>query len=84
MLTSNLLSLVSGSLVTAAVKPTPEEPLPDVETAKGAILSTKRSICDLAVEGSPINRTLISLDSQQKGKQGKGEKYEELETYPLM
>lgn len=52
---------VSMSVKTAAVNPTPEEPRPVVAMASGAMLSTKRSICDLAVEGSPTISTLMSL-----------------------
>jgi len=36
-------SPVSWSVVTAAVRPTPEEPLPVVGMARGAVLSTYRS-----------------------------------------
>ena len=50
---SNLLSLVSGSEVTAAVKPTPLDPLPVVDTARGAIVMTDLNNWLLAVEGSP-------------------------------
>mmetsp|Transcript_54291 Transcript_54291/g.161199 ORF Transcript_54291/g.161199 Transcript_54291/m.161199 type:complete len:370 (-) Transcript_54291:499-1608(-) len=57
---SSLRSPVSSSVVTAAVRPTPEEPLPVVDTASGAMRSTKRRSCDLAVEGSPSSRTLMS------------------------
>ena len=53
-------SRVSGSEVTAAVRPTPDEPRPEVLTASGAMLSTKRSSCDLAVLGSPMSMTLMS------------------------
>ena len=56
-----VLAPVSGSVVTAAVKPTPDEPLPVVAIARGAVWRTYRNICDLAVDGSPINRTLMSL-----------------------
>ena len=44
---------VSVSLVTAAVRPTPEEPRPVVDTARAAMLITARSSCDLATPGSP-------------------------------
>lgn len=57
---SNLRSPVSLSLVTAAVRPTPELPRPVVAIASGAVPSTKRSICDFAVEGSPTMRMLMS------------------------
>lgn len=58
---SNLRSPVSGSEVTAAVKPTPDDPRPVVVIARGAILNTYRSNCDFATDGSPINKRLISL-----------------------
>jgi hypothetical protein len=54
-------SPVSGSEVTAAVSPTPETPRPDVLIARGAIFNTNRKSCDLAVDGSPTNNTLMSL-----------------------
>mmetsp|Transcript_31772 Transcript_31772/g.69993 ORF Transcript_31772/g.69993 Transcript_31772/m.69993 type:complete len:259 (-) Transcript_31772:722-1498(-) len=57
---SSRLSPVSGSTVTAAVRPTPVEPRPVVEMARGAMSSTARSSCDLAVDGSPTNMTLMS------------------------
>merc|ERR1719431_1770142 len=57
---SNLLSPVSWSVVTAAVRPTPDDPLPVVVMALGAVWSTYRSSWDLATLGSPISRTLIS------------------------
>lgn len=41
--TTNLLSPVSLSVVTAAVRPTPEEPRPVVVVARGAVLITYRS-----------------------------------------
>ena len=53
-------SPVSGSEVTAAVRPTPEEPRPVVLTATGAMLRTKRRSWDLAVEGSPTMHTFRS------------------------
>jgi hypothetical protein len=40
---SNRFSPVSGSIVTAAVKPTPDEPRPVVEMAKGAISKIDRN-----------------------------------------
>ena len=57
---SSLRSPVSLSVVTAAVRPTPEDPRPVVAIARGAVPSTKRSICDFAVDGSPTMRMLIS------------------------
>mmetsp|Transcript_7124 Transcript_7124/g.12162 ORF Transcript_7124/g.12162 Transcript_7124/m.12162 type:complete len:279 (-) Transcript_7124:698-1534(-) len=57
---SSLRSPVSLSAVTAAVRPTPEDPRPVVLMASGARLSTKRSSCDLAVDGSPTISTLMS------------------------
>ena len=42
-----------GSLVMAAVRPTPEEPLPVVYTARGEMLHTYRSSWLLATPGSP-------------------------------
>ena len=57
---SNLRSPLSWSVVTAAVKPTPEEPLPVVLTAYAATPSTHLNSCDLATEGSPTIRQLIS------------------------
>jgi len=53
--------VVSLSITTAAVKPTPEEPRPVVAMAKGAMLRTKRRSCDLAVDGSPTIIMLMSL-----------------------
>src|SRR4051812_620768 len=50
------ISPVIGSLVTAAVRPTPEEPLPVVYTARGEMLVTYRSSCDLATPGSPAQQ----------------------------
>lgn len=58
---SNLLSPVSVSEVTAAVNPTPEEPLPVVVIARGAIDRTYLNSCDFATDGSPINNTFMSL-----------------------
>mmetsp|Transcript_38238 Transcript_38238/g.89410 ORF Transcript_38238/g.89410 Transcript_38238/m.89410 type:complete len:203 (+) Transcript_38238:1039-1647(+) len=57
---SSLRSPVSESVVTAAVRPTPDEPLPLVEMARGAACSTKRRSCDFAVDGSPTMSTLMS------------------------
>ena len=57
---SKIISSVTGSLKTAAVKPTPDEPLPVVYTDLGAILLIAFNNCDLATPGSPIRHTLIS------------------------
>mmetsp|Transcript_10336 Transcript_10336/g.25335 ORF Transcript_10336/g.25335 Transcript_10336/m.25335 type:complete len:212 (+) Transcript_10336:545-1180(+) len=53
-------SLVSGSLVTAAVRPTPDDPLPVVLTARGAIPMALRNSWLLAVLGSPTMSMLMS------------------------
>lgn len=45
---------VSWSVVTAAVRPTPDEPRPVVGMARGAVHSTYRRSCDLATDGSPV------------------------------
>jgi hypothetical protein len=58
---SSRFSPVSLSAVTAAVRPTPDEPRPVVETASGATFMTARSSWDLATPGSPTMRTLTSL-----------------------
>lgn len=58
---SKRLSPVSLSEVTAAVRPTPEDPRPVVAMARGAVLSTNLRSWDLAVEGSPTIRILMSL-----------------------
>mmetsp|Transcript_5151 Transcript_5151/g.21026 ORF Transcript_5151/g.21026 Transcript_5151/m.21026 type:complete len:207 (-) Transcript_5151:272-892(-) len=50
----------SESLTTDAVKPAAEDPFPEVYTQMGAVFSTNLRNCDLAVDGSPINRTLTS------------------------
>lgn len=56
-LTRGLRSLpVSWSVVTAAVRPTPEEPRPVVGMALGAVQSTYRRSWDLATEGSPAGQ----------------------------
>mmetsp|Transcript_46281 Transcript_46281/g.149163 ORF Transcript_46281/g.149163 Transcript_46281/m.149163 type:complete len:391 (-) Transcript_46281:521-1693(-) len=57
---SSRLAPVSSSDVTAAVRPTPEEPRPVVEMARGAVRITARRSCDLAVDGSPSIRMLMS------------------------
>ncbi len=54
--------------MTAAVKPTPEDPLPVVAIAKGAKFNTNRSICDFPTDGSPISKIFISLDILLSGK----------------
>lgn len=53
---------VSWSLVTAAVRPTPEDPRPVVDMASGAMFIMARRSCDLATEGSP---TIIKFTSLQ-------------------
>mmetsp|Transcript_26253 Transcript_26253/g.84784 ORF Transcript_26253/g.84784 Transcript_26253/m.84784 type:complete len:269 (-) Transcript_26253:732-1538(-) len=57
---SSRLQPVSLSVVTAAVRPTPDEPRPVVEMASGAVRITARNSCDLAVDGSPSIRMLMS------------------------
>ena len=57
-------SPVSISVVTAAVRPTPEEPRPVVATARGAQCRTYRRSCDLETDGSPIKRIFISLKNK--------------------
>ena len=52
--------LVSGSLVTYAVRPTADEPLPEVYWLRGTRLNTYCSSCDLEVPGSPQSRMLMS------------------------
>ena len=52
---------VSWSEVTAAVKPTPEEPRPVVDMAKGAIFIMALRSWDLATEGSPTIIIFMSL-----------------------
>lgn len=51
---------VEGSLFILAVKPAAEEPFPLVYTAMEAVCSTNLRNWDLAVEGSPMSKTLIS------------------------
>lgn len=53
-------SPVSRSVVTAAVKPTPELPRPVVAIARGAVPRTNRRSCDFAVDGSPTMSRLMS------------------------
>lgn len=57
----HLRSPVSWSEVTAAVNPTPDDPRPVVGIALGAVHSTYLNSCDFATLGSPMRRTLISL-----------------------
>mmetsp|Transcript_5249 Transcript_5249/g.16456 ORF Transcript_5249/g.16456 Transcript_5249/m.16456 type:complete len:234 (-) Transcript_5249:477-1178(-) len=57
---SRTASPVCVSRVTAAVRPTPDEPRPVVEMASGAMPRANRRICDFAVEGSPTISTLMS------------------------
>ena len=47
---------VSVSLITAAVKPTAEEPLPEVYSPRGDTSIALFRISDLPVPGSPTNR----------------------------
>ena len=56
---SNDNYLVLGSVMIAAVKTTPELPLPVVYTALGARCDMLFNNCDLAIPGSPINATFI-------------------------
>jgi hypothetical protein len=51
-------------MVTAAVRPTPEEPRPVVETLRGAMFMTARSSWDLATPGSPT----CTRKRERKGK----------------
>mmetsp|Transcript_69417 Transcript_69417/g.203733 ORF Transcript_69417/g.203733 Transcript_69417/m.203733 type:complete len:213 (+) Transcript_69417:1368-2006(+) len=57
---SRVNSLVPGSRIIAAVRPTPLDPRPVVLMAPGERFMTKRSICDLPQEGSPTRSTLMS------------------------
>merc|ERR1719499_2648766 len=57
---SNTKSPVAGSLLIEAVKPTALLPLPEVYTPRGASLKAYCSSCDLAVDGSPQSKELIS------------------------
>ena len=52
------ISEVTGSLWTAAVSPTPEEPLPVVYTALGEMWAMCLISCDLATPGSPADSNL--------------------------
>lgn len=53
-------SPVVKSLRIEAVSPAALEPLPEVYIATGATRSMNFSICDFAVEGSPISSMLMS------------------------
>mmetsp|Transcript_13665 Transcript_13665/g.57836 ORF Transcript_13665/g.57836 Transcript_13665/m.57836 type:complete len:221 (+) Transcript_13665:706-1368(+) len=57
---SSTMSFVSGSLCTYAVRPTADEPLPDVYIPRGATLLTYVSSCDFETPGSPTRMTLRS------------------------
>lgn len=57
--TTCTISEVTGSLCTAAVRPTPEDPLPVVYTALGEICAMYFINCDLATPGSPAWLTSI-------------------------
>mmetsp|Transcript_21922 Transcript_21922/g.51246 ORF Transcript_21922/g.51246 Transcript_21922/m.51246 type:complete len:358 (-) Transcript_21922:584-1657(-) len=57
---SMLKSLEPGSLITAAVRPTPDDPRPVVLMAGSATFITKRSIWDFPQDGSPTRSTLMS------------------------
>mmetsp|Transcript_6381 Transcript_6381/g.13925 ORF Transcript_6381/g.13925 Transcript_6381/m.13925 type:complete len:253 (-) Transcript_6381:1012-1770(-) len=57
---SRTKSPVTVSRTTAAVRPTPDEPLPVVYTERGARFVTCLRSCDLATPGSPMRQTLMS------------------------
>ena len=57
---SSTISLDSGSRVTYAVRPTADEPRPDVYMPRGAMRCTYVSNCDFATPGSPTSKTLMS------------------------
>merc|ERR1719446_1809213 len=57
---SSTSSLVTGSLLIVAVRPTALLPLPEVYTPLGATLYENCRSCDFAVEGSPQSNVLIS------------------------
>lgn len=63
---------VSWSVVTAAVRPTPEDPLPLVEMASGATDMMARRSWDLATEGSPTIIMFRSLKGQRRRTHGRG------------
>ena len=53
--------------VTYAVRPTAEEPRPDVYMPRGASLCTAIMSCDLLVPGSPTSSTLSSPRTRPPG-----------------
>ena len=53
-------SRVSGSRTTDAVRPTADDPFPEVYTPLGDSLCTYPSSCDLLVPGSPTRRMFMS------------------------
>ena len=53
-------SPVSTSFATVAVKPAADDDFPDVYTARGRNVLTYFRNCDLAQDGSPTTRTLMS------------------------
>lgn len=57
---SKIISLVSESFVTYTVRPTADEPLPEVKIPLGAILWTYCKSYDFAVDGSPQSKIFIS------------------------
>ena len=57
---SSTISSVTGSFMTAAVRPTPELPRPVVYTPRGATLVMYLSSWDFATPGSPIRQMLMS------------------------
>mmetsp|Transcript_27946 Transcript_27946/g.41204 ORF Transcript_27946/g.41204 Transcript_27946/m.41204 type:complete len:236 (-) Transcript_27946:1951-2658(-) len=57
---SNTKSRVSGSRTIEAVRPTADDPFPEVYTPRGESLCTYPKSCDLDVPGSPHKRILIS------------------------
>merc|ERR1719401_454558 len=57
---SSTRSLVTGSLLIEAVRPTALLPLPEVYIARGASLYAYCSNCDFAVDGSPQSNEFIS------------------------
>jgi hypothetical protein len=60
IITVLLVLVLTGSLLIAAVRPTPEEPLPVVYTPRGATDAMYFSSCDLATPGSPIKQMFMS------------------------
>ena len=65
---SNTISLVTGSFITAAVRPTPDDPLPVVYWLLGASLSMNPSNWLLATPGSPIRQMLMFPGEEMKQK----------------